>query len=73
MSDYCPISCYLQDRLEEIATLKGQCTITYLNDKDEFTKVGGQIVDIYAAEGSDWCRLSDDTVIRLDRIEEFES
>ncbi len=73
MNDYCPISCELSDRLEEIATLKRQCTITYRDDKDEFTKVGGQIVDIYAADGADWCKLSDGTVIRLDKIEEFQS
>ncbi|VEP16577.1 conserved hypothetical protein [Hyella patelloides LEGE 07179] len=73
MNDDTPVSCDLNDLLEKIVTLKRQCTITYRNEKDEFTKVGGRIIDIYAAEGSDWCRLSDETVIRLDKIEEFES
>ena len=73
MNNDTPASCYLQDRLSEIATLKRRCTITYLNEKDEFTKAGGRIVDIYAADGADWCRLSDNTVINLDKIEEFES
>ena len=73
MNDDTPVSCYLNERLEEIATLKHQCTITYRNEKDEFTEVGGRIIEIYAAEGNDWCRLSDETVIRLDKIEEFES
>ncbi len=73
MNDDTPVSCDLNDRLSEIATLKHQCTITYRNEKNEFTKVGGRIVALYAAEGADWCRLSDETVIRLDKIEEFES
>ena len=66
-------SCYLNDRLEEIATLELPCTITYLNEENECITAGGRIIDIYAADGSDWCKLSDDTVISLDRIEEFES
>ncbi|MDJ0592912.1 MAG: hypothetical protein QNJ72_23460 [Pleurocapsa sp. MO_226.B13] len=73
MNDDTPVSCYLNDCLEEIATLKHQCTITYRDEKDEFIKVGGRIIELYAAEGNDWCRLSDETVIRLDQIEEFES
>ena len=73
MNDDTPVSCDLNDCLEEIATLKRQCTITYRNEKNEFTKVEGRIIDIYAAEGADWCKLSDETVIRLDKIEEFES
>ena len=68
-----PVSCYLNDRLEEIATLKLPCTITYLNEDNECITASGQIIDIYAADGADWCKLSDDTVISLDRIEEFES
>ena len=73
MNDDNSVSCYLNDCLSEIATLKHQCTITYLNDRDEFIKVSGQIVDVYTADGADWCKLSDETIICLDKIEEFES
>ncbi|MDJ0568880.1 MAG: hypothetical protein QNJ53_07505 [Pleurocapsa sp. MO_192.B19] len=72
MSDYTPVSCELYDCLEAIATLKKECHLTYLNENGEFVKVSGQIIDVYAADNSDWCKLSDDTVIRLDRIEAFE-
>lgn len=71
MSNYTPVSCELYDRLEAIATLKKECHLTYLNENNELTEVGGQIVDVYAADNADWCKLSDDTVIRLDRIESY--
>ena len=69
MSNYTPVSC----ELEAIATLKKECRLTYLNENNELTKVGGQIVDVYAADNADWCKLSDDTVIRLDKIESYEA
>jgi Rho-binding antiterminator len=73
MSDYTPVSCELQDYLEATATLKKECRLTYLDENNKLSKVQGQIVDIYAADGADWCKLDSDTVIRLDRIEEFET
>ena len=73
MNDYTSVSCDLHDCLEEISTLKRQCSITYRERSDRLTKVRGQIVDIYAADGADWCKLDDGTVINLARIEEFES
>ena len=72
MTDDTPVSCDLRDILEKIATRKRQCTITYRNKSDKFTEVSGQIVDIYAAEGADWCKLDNGSVIRLDKIEEFQ-
>ena len=72
MNDYCPLSCELSDRLEEIALLKRHCIITYSNEQNQFIQVNGQIVDIYAADGADWCKLKDGQVIRLDRIEDFQ-
>lgn len=73
MNDYSRVSCELHDCLEEIATLKCQCIIIYRNHSNQFTKVRGQIVEIYAADNRDWCKLGDGTVISLDKIEEFES
>jgi Rho-binding antiterminator len=73
MNNYTPVSCELQDRLEATATLKKECRLTYLDENKKLSKVQGQIVDIYAADGADWCKLDDNTVIRLDWIEEFET
>ncbi|BAU67341.1 hypothetical protein STA3757_47530 [Stanieria sp. NIES-3757] len=72
MSNYTPVSCDLYDQLEAIATLKQECTITYKQENGQWAKAKGRIVDVYAADGADWCKLSNDTVIRLDKIEEFE-
>ena len=73
MNDYSPVSCDLQAHLEEISTRKRQCSITYREQSDKLTQVRGQIVGIYAADGEDWCKLGDGTVINLALIEEFES
>ncbi|HEY9767206.1 MAG TPA: hypothetical protein V6C71_01710 [Coleofasciculaceae cyanobacterium] len=73
MSDYVPVSCELQDRLEATAILKKECYLTYLDENNKLSEIQGQIVDIYAADGADWCKLSGDHVIRLDRIEAFET
>ncbi len=70
MSDYTPASCELYDRLEAIATLKKECRLTY-RDGNKLTEVQGKIVDVYAADNADWCKLNNDTVIRLDKIESF--
>jgi Rho-binding antiterminator len=71
MSDHTPISCELYDQLEAIATLKKECYLSYRDSNGNLTQVQGQIVDVYAADDADWCKLSDNTVIRLDRIESF--
>jgi Rho-binding antiterminator len=70
MSDCTPASCELYDRLEAIATLNEECRLTYF-DGSKLTEVQGKIVDVYAADNADWCKLNDNTVIRLDKIESF--
>ena len=72
MPDYTPVSCDLHAHLEAIATQKRQCRITYRERADKLTQVSGQIVDIYAAEDGDWCKLGDGRLIRIERIEAFE-
>jgi len=73
MNNFTPVSCYLHDCLEAIATLKQQCSITYREGSDKLTTVRGQIVALYAADGEDWCKLGNGTVICLTQIESFES
>jgi Rho-binding antiterminator len=73
MSDYTPVSCDLHDKLEAIATLHRTSQITYRNEADETVKVESKIVDIYAHEGADYCKLENDTVIRLDRLDALEA
>jgi Rho-binding antiterminator len=73
MNEHPVVSCDLYDQLEAIAILKRQCCITYIDEEDNFTQIHGQIIDICAVDGLDWCKLGDGTVIRLDKIEAFES
>ena len=73
MTDYTPVSCYLRAHLEEISTQQRQCCITYREQSSRLTRVCGYIVDIYAAEGTDWCKLDNGKLIRLERIEAFET
>ena len=71
MEDNTLVSCDLYDHLSAIAAKKKECCLTYLNEEGKFAKVQGLIIDIYDANGSDWCQISDGSRIRLDRIEEI--
>ncbi len=73
MNDDMRISCDLYTCLKEISTSKSQCSITYRERSDKLTKVWGHILELYAVDDADWCKLDDGTVINLDLIEEFES
>ncbi|MGB7085785.1 MAG: hypothetical protein WBD47_09530 [Phormidesmis sp.] len=69
MSDYIPVSCGLHDKLEAIATLHRISQIKYEDDAGNTLKTESKIVDIYAKDGADYCKLEDGTIIRLDRLE----
>ena len=72
MSDYTPVDSKLFDRLRATATMDKECSITYKNENNESTEVRGRIVDVFSSDDGEWCKMIDDTVIRLDRIENFE-
>ncbi len=72
MSDYTPKSCELYDCLETIAALKKECHLNYIDDNGRLVGIRGQIVDVYARDNADWCKFSDNTEVRLDKIESFE-
>ena len=72
MSEYTPVDSKLFDRLRATATMDKECSITYRNENNEPTEVRGRIVDVYSSGDGEWCKLSDNTVIRLDKIEKFE-
>ena len=69
MSDYTPVDCALQDKLEAIAVRHHTAKITYQNESDGVANAESEIVDIYADSGADYCELKDGTVIRLDKVE----
>lgn len=59
--------------LEEISTQQRQCCITYREQSTRLRKVCGYIVDIYAVNGADWCKLDNGKLICLSLIAAFES
>lgn len=69
MSDYTPVDCGLHNKLEATATLKRVAHIAYQTEAGDTTTVESKIVDIYANDGADYCKLEDGTVIRLDRLQ----
>lgn len=73
MSDYTPIDSKLFDRLRATATLNQECQLTYLDQNNEKTEVRGRIVDVYSTDEAEWCKLDSDKVIRLDKIQDFET
>lgn len=73
MSDYTPVDSKLFDCLRATATLNQECHFSYLDDNDERQEKKGYILDVYTKDDAEWCKLQDDTVIRLDRIEDFQT
>lgn len=73
MSDYTPVACHFHDKLEAAATLKRTANITYQNEAGETSTAEGKIIDIYAKEGADYCKVEDGTIIRLDKLETVEA
>ena len=65
--------CDLRTHLEAISTRQRQCCITYREQSARLTKVCGYIVDIYAVNGADWCKLDNGALICLALITAFES
>ncbi len=72
MSNYSHVSCDLHEQLKEIASASQECRLTHINQEGKLIRSLGQIVDIYEAEGADWCKLSEGSIIGFDRIETIE-
>ncbi|RXK01646.1 MULTISPECIES: hypothetical protein [Arcobacteraceae] len=70
MNNYVQVSCDLYDMFEEAASNSVNCEITFLKEKEEVT-VTSKIVDIRNVSNSEFMETADGTVIRLDKIVEF--
>jgi Rho-binding antiterminator len=73
MNNYTPVDSKLFDRLRATATLNQECRLNYLSENDEPMEVTGKIVDVYSDDEAEWCKLNNDSIIRLDKIENFET
>ncbi|RXJ91542.1 hypothetical protein CRV01_00165 [Arcobacter sp. CECT 8983] len=70
MNSYVQVSCDLYGMFEEAVNKSVDCEITFLKEKKEVT-VTSKIVDIRNVCNSEFMETSDGTVIRLDKIVEF--
>ena len=71
MKPYTPPACAFTDHLESAAVLRQVSHITYIDEAEARQETQAKIVDIYATNGADWCKLDNGTIIRLDHIEQF--
>lgn len=71
MDTYIPPACSFTDYLEAAAVLHQVARIVYLDETNQRQEVQAKVIDIYAKDGADWCKLDNGTIIRLDRIEQF--
>lgn len=70
--EYKPINCDLHDHYLEYATFKKPVTVTY-TDGNEIKKISEvTIIDVYTSNKEEFMKLSDDTIIRLDKISAVE-
>lgn len=70
MNNYVQVSCDLYNMFEEAANNKVDCNITFVKEKEEIS-VSSKIVDLRNVNNSEFMETADGTVIRLDRIVEF--
>ena len=69
MSTYIPVSCELHDKLEAISTLRQLAGLVYRTETGDRVQTSAKINDIYAENNADYCKLSDGSVLRMDRLE----
>jgi Rho-binding antiterminator len=71
-SPYSPISCDIHDQLEELATLRKQTLIRYL-DSDGLTQERRAIIaDVFGRGGAEYIQLSSGETLRLDQLVEVD-
>jgi Rho-binding antiterminator len=71
-AEYRPIDCSLHDRLEELATLRRECIITYRGADGERRETSDRIVDVFARGDEEFVKLDRGVEVRLDRLEDVD-
>lgn len=65
---YRPIDCSLHDRLEDLAVRNVRERLLIRVDDGTLQELSAGIDDLFVCEGAEHARLSDGTVVRLDRL-----
>lgn len=71
-SRYIPVSCEFHDRLEDLATLRKQAAVSYLDEDGAPQQRSAVIKDVFARDGADYLTLSSGETLRLDRLVEVD-
>lgn len=71
-TQYTPISCEFHDRLEDLATLRKQTSIRYLDDEHEPQQRNAIITDVYTQNRAEYVSLSSGEIVRLDQLVEVD-
>lgn len=71
-TEYIPVSCEFHDRLEDLATLRKQASISFVDDGGAPQQRSAVIQDVFARQGADYVTLSSGDTVRLDRLLEVD-
>lgn len=66
--EYEPVDCDFTDELEFAVIRQLPVEVKYWNSKDEVHSIRGKIIDIFARDKAEYIKMSNQTLIRLDRI-----
>lgn len=65
---YEPVDCDFSDELEFAVIRQLPVEVKYWNVKNELHAIRGRIIDIYAENKAEYIKMSNQTLVRLDRI-----
>lgn len=65
---YEPVDCDFSDELEFAVIRQLPVEVKYWNTKNELHAIRGRIIDIYTKNHEEFIKMSNQTLIRLDRI-----
>lgn len=66
--DYVPIECGCYDQLEILAMRKSPASIRYRDQRDGEIETRDVIVDVFSKDKQEFLKLSDGSIVRLDRL-----
>lgn len=67
-NEYQPVDCDFSDELEFAILRKLPVEVKYWNSKDLLHSIRGKIIDMYTEHEAEFIKMSNQTVVRLDRI-----
>lgn len=66
--EYQPVDCDFSDEIEFAVIRQLPVEVKYWNVKDQLHAIRGKILDIYIEKKAEYIKMSNQTIVRLDRI-----